>query len=62
MSTEQLEYYNLLSKNTKEQKMVFKNFGLGLHMIVRLVKKINADIRFKRNYPLGIIVEIELNN
>ncbi|RMZ59228.1 hypothetical protein D1632_06145 [Chryseobacterium nematophagum] len=56
MSEEQMDYYADLLNGGEE----FKDYGLGLHMIVQLVKKTNSQIRFQSNIPNGTIVSIIL--
>ncbi|MBV8327495.1 HAMP domain-containing sensor histidine kinase [Chryseobacterium sp.] len=58
MSTEQMILYMNLFKNPKWKTPSFKGKGLGLHMVIHLVKKINAEISFSQNFPKGTIVEI----
>ncbi|ROI00246.1 sensor histidine kinase [Chryseobacterium daecheongense] len=60
MTDEQILYYNTLYWATDEKNMQFRNYGIGLHMVIYLVKKIKAEIQFKRNTPKGTIVEINL--
>ncbi|PRB01635.1 hypothetical protein CQ046_14755 [Chryseobacterium sp. MYb7] len=61
MSTEQIASYMSLFRNPKLETPSFKGKGLGLHMVIHLVKKINAEIRFRQNEPQGTVVEITLN-
>jgi signal transduction histidine kinase len=61
MSTEQIATYMNLFRNPKLETPSFKGKGLGLHMVIHLVKKINAEIRFSQNQPSGTVVEITLN-
>ncbi|CAH0211238.1 HAMP domain-containing sensor histidine kinase [Chryseobacterium sp. Bi04] len=60
MSAEQIAIYMNLFKNPKWKTPSFKGKGLGLHMVIHLVKKINAEISFSQNFPKGTIVEITL--
>lgn len=62
MSKEQLHYYSQIIKSIDDKQFIFKNYGLGLQMVVQLVKKINADISFNENNPQGTVVVISLNN
>lgn len=62
MTDEQLLYYNAIYRNTDDKKTPFKDFGFGLHMVIQLIKKINAEIKFTKNTPTGTIVEISLKN
>ncbi|AZA83305.1 hypothetical protein C1637_23775 [Chryseobacterium lactis] len=61
MSDEQITIYMNLFKNPRLETPSFKGRGLGLHMVIHLIKKIKAEIHFKQNYPTGTIVEITLN-
>lgn len=61
MSLEQIAIYMNLFKNPKQETPSFKGKGLGLHMVIHLIKKINAEINFKQNHPKGIVVEIMFN-
>ncbi|MCJ7935775.1 MAG: HAMP domain-containing histidine kinase [Chryseobacterium sp.] len=58
MSTEQMTVYMNLFRNPKLETPSFKGKGLGLHMVIHLVKKIGAEISFKQNFPQGTVVEI----
>lgn len=60
MSAEQIEYYNDLFLKTEQ--MAFKNYGLGLHMVIHLIKKINGRISFCKALSNGTIVTIALKN
>jgi signal transduction histidine kinase len=59
MPEEQLNYYNRLYASDDEQEMVFKNFGLGLHLVIRLIKKIKGQIEFKKQTQ-GTLVIIKI--
>ncbi|WP_426478272.1 sensor histidine kinase [Chryseobacterium sp. CBSDS_008] len=61
MSAEQMDMYMNLFRNPKLETPSFKGRGLGLHMVIHLVKKINAGISFVHNQPKGTVVEITLN-
>nr|WP_315027692.1 ATP-binding protein [uncultured Chryseobacterium sp.] len=61
MSAEQVAMYMNLFKNPKLETPSFKGKGLGLHMVIHLVKKIKAEINFQQNDPSGTIVNITLN-
>nr|WP_315034701.1 ATP-binding protein [uncultured Chryseobacterium sp.] len=58
MSPEQIQYYNDLFSKTNQ--MAFKNYGLGLHMVIHLIKKINAQIMFCKGLICGTTVTITL--
>jgi signal transduction histidine kinase len=62
MSDELLEYYNNLIKNIQNKPSSFKNHGLGLHLVVQLLKKIGGKIIFKNNIPKGTKVKIVIKN
>ncbi|GEN77916.1 hypothetical protein CHA01nite_36560 [Chryseobacterium hagamense] len=59
MPEEQLDYYNGLYVSGDEQEMVFRHFGLGLHLVIRLIKKINGHIEFKKQTQ-GTLVIIKI--
>jgi signal transduction histidine kinase len=61
MSAEQIATYMNLFRNPKLETPSFKGKGLGLHMVIHLVKKINAEISFSHNEPSGTVVKIILN-
>lgn len=61
MSQRQLTYYSEVSEKTETENFVFKNYGLGLHMVIQLSQKIDAKISFQANEPTGTIVKIFLN-
>lgn len=58
ISEEQIHYYNELFENFDNQEFLFKKNGLGLHMVLYFVKKIEGTISFKKNSPSGTKVEI----
>ncbi|MDP9960843.1 sensor histidine kinase [Chryseobacterium lathyri] len=61
MSQEQLTYYNGLYQMSMNDDIIkFRNYGLGLHMVIYLVKKMYADISFYENYPGGTTVEVNI--
>ncbi|MCW1960597.1 ATP-binding protein [Chryseobacterium viscerum] len=58
MSDEQRIYYSELFKKKGSEHMTFKNYGLGLHMVVQLMMKINSEMAFHKNTPKGTIIKI----
>lgn len=58
MSDEQRTYYSELFQKEKDEHLVFKNYGLGLHMVVQLMKKLNSGMTFHKNTPKGTLVKI----
>lgn len=58
MSDEQMTYYSGLFKKNENEHMIFKNYGLGLHMVVQLIRKINSEITFHKNTPKGTLIKI----
>ncbi|MGG7467525.1 sensor histidine kinase [Chryseobacterium arthrosphaerae] len=60
MSADQISIYMNLFRNPKLETPSFNGKGLGLHMVIHLVKKINAEISFRQNHPRGTVVEITL--
>ncbi len=62
MSQSQIEYYSQVFERIETENFVFKNYGLGLHMVIQLVKKINANISFHENTPKGTMVKVLIKN
>lgn len=58
MSDEQMAYYSGLFKKNGIEHMIFKNYGLGLHMVVQLVRKIHSEMTFHKNTPKGTLIKI----
>lgn len=58
MSDEQITYYSGLFQKEDHGHLVFKNYGLGLHMVVQLMKKINSEMTFHKNTPKGTLIKI----
>ncbi|MDR4893411.1 MULTISPECIES: sensor histidine kinase [unclassified Chryseobacterium] len=59
MSEEQRIYYSgLFKKKENDEHMIFKNYGLGLHMVVQLLMKINSKMTFHKNTPKGTTIKI----
>ncbi|KAA2224638.1 sensor histidine kinase [Chryseobacterium sediminis] len=58
MSDEQMIYYTGLFKKKENEHMTFKNYGLGLHMVVQLMMKINSEMTFHQNTPKGTLIKI----
>lgn len=60
MSQSQIKYYSQVFESVGTENFIFKNYGLGLHMVIQLSKKIDAAISFQANIPKGTIVKILL--
>ena len=60
MTNEQIKYYSQICSNKDANIGVYKNYGLGLHMVIQLIKKINGKIYFKKNTPKGMAILITL--
>lgn len=60
MSAEQRTYYSELFKNKGSEHLIFKNYGLGLHMVIQLMMKINGEMTFHENTPKGTIIKIHI--
>ena len=58
MSDEQREYYSGLFHKKEHEHLIFRNYGLGLHMVVQLMMKINAEMTFHKNSPQGTNIKI----
>lgn len=62
MSEEQIDYYMNLSRNFRSDDLFLKKYGLGLHMVIHFIKKIDARISFSKNQPKGTITSIIIKN
>ncbi|SDJ58905.1 sensor histidine kinase [Chryseobacterium jejuense] len=60
MSAEQRTYYSELSRKKGSEHLIFKNYGLGLHMVIQLMMKINGEITFHENIPKGTLIKIHI--
>lgn len=60
MTESQITYYSHIFESIGTEDFVFKNYGLGLHMVIQLVKKLDAKIHFLQNTPKGTVVKIYL--
>jgi len=60
MSDDQIEHYNNLARINIDEGLNLKNIRLGLNLVIQLIKKLDADISFKRNTPKGTKVHIIL--
>jgi signal transduction histidine kinase len=58
MSKSQIQYYSEISESMEKEGLIFKKYGLGLHMVIQLSKKIGAGISFHENMPKGTIVKV----
>lgn len=62
MSESQINYYTQVFESVERENLVFRKYGLGLHMVIQLSKKINAGISFQENIPNGTIVKVFFKN
>ncbi|MEY8758930.1 sensor histidine kinase [Chryseobacterium tongliaoense] len=60
MSQTQIAYYSQVFERMESENFVYKNYGLGLHMVIQLSKKLNAKISFHENTLKGTVVKIIL--
>lgn len=60
MSAEQRTYYSELFRKKGSEHLIFKNYGLGLHMVIQLMMKINGEMTFHENLPKGTIIKIHI--
>ncbi|WP_167022767.1 sensor histidine kinase [Chryseobacterium sp. Tr-659] len=60
MSEEQIIYYSGLFNKKENENLIFKNYGLGLHMVIQLVMKINSGMTFHKNTPKGTLIKIHI--
>lgn len=58
MSAEQRAYYSQLFIKTENEHLTFKNYGLGLHMVIQLMMKISGKMAFHENTPKGTRITI----
>lgn len=58
MSDEQRLYYTGLFDKKEHENLIFKNYGLGLHMVVQLMMKINGKMTFHSNTPKGTSIKL----
>lgn len=56
------DYYNQLINDIENKASPFKNHGLGLHLVIQLLKKIDGKIVFTNHLPKGTKVEILIQN
>ncbi|WP_080778472.1 sensor histidine kinase [Chryseobacterium phocaeense] len=62
MSDTLLDYYNNLMNDIEKKPSSFKNHGLGLHLVIQLLKKSEGKIMFTHQIPAGTQVEIIIQN
>jgi signal transduction histidine kinase len=55
---EELIYYNELSNQQSTEKLMLRNSGIGLHMIVELVHILNGDLKLSSEDGKGSKIEI----
>ena len=60
MQKRQINFYNELFKNSKDNTFSFKDIGFGLQLVIQLVRKCDAEISFEKNTPKGTIVHMTL--
>ncbi len=61
MPTELLEYYNGLARESKGKVASFGISGVGLHLSIRLARKLDASLSFQNNSPKGLITTLKLD-
>ncbi|MGD1317738.1 ATP-binding protein [Chryseobacterium sp. 2R14A] len=61
MNKEKMRYYNEIFKSQKATEVEFKNYGLGLHMVNQLIKKVDLNCIFNSNRPKGTVAIIIMN-
>lgn len=62
MSDEQMKYYAQMYADKENKEFPFRKEKLGLPMVIRLLKKIGAEISFQKNTPVGTLIVITLKN
>ncbi|WP_268847185.1 sensor histidine kinase [Flavobacterium aestivum] len=55
---EDLIYYNQLSNEQSDEKLILRNNGMGLHMVVELIQILNGDLKFYSEGGKGSKIEI----
>ncbi|MGD1317755.1 sensor histidine kinase [Chryseobacterium sp. 2R14A] len=58
MSKNQIQYYSELLESVEKENFIFKKYGLGLHIVIQLSKKIGAVVSFEQNEAEGTTVKI----
>ena len=61
MSQEQIDHYLNLFDSTLNHMNELKISGLGLHIVIQLIKKMNGQIEIIKNNPQGTIFIIKFN-
>ena len=55
---EDLMYYNQLSNEQSAEKLILRNNGMGLHMVVELIQILHGDLKFYSEGGKGSKIEI----
>ncbi|HKO76577.1 MAG TPA: ATP-binding protein, partial [Flavobacterium sp.] len=55
---EDLIYYNQLSNQQSTEKLMLRNSGIGIHMIVELIHILHGDLKFYSEGGKGSRIEI----
>lgn len=62
MSKEIEEYYTNIQKNYETDKLALQNYGLGLHMVLELLRLTKGDLKIKSKEQKGTKITIILDN
>ena len=62
MSHDLIEYYTNLFKNKESEKLILRNYGIGLHMALELLVILKGNITFSSVINQGTTVTIEMNS
>lgn len=55
---EDLEYYNQLSNEQSAEKLILRNNGMGLHMVIELIHILHGDLKISSEVSKGSKIEI----
>ncbi len=62
MSKEIKEYYTNIQKNFETDKLALQNYGLGLHMVLELLRLLKGDLKIQSKEGVGTKITIILDN
>jgi len=60
ITSEQIEYYTTFFESMNPAEFPIRKYGLGLNVVLYLIKKLRGSIVFKQNTPQGTIIEIKI--
>lgn len=62
MSDEIKEYYANIQKNFETDKLALQNYGLGLHMVLELLRLLKGDLKIQSKEGVGTKITIVIDN